>query len=116
MIVVIFEVEPVKGKENRYFEIAACLGASLHLQDGFISVERFQSISRPGVFLSVSYWRDEECVRAWRSQSDHRSGQIEGREQVFSDYRIRVASVVRDYTKVQRAQAPHDSNEALALK
>jgi heme-degrading monooxygenase HmoA len=111
MIVVIFEVEPFKGKQDRYFDIASQLRATLEQIDGFISVERFQSLTRPGTFLSMSYWRDEASVRQWRAMPAHRSGQAEGRDSIFADYRIRVASVMRDYGKTQRAEAPQDSND-----
>jgi len=113
MIAVIFEVEPLKGKEDRYFEIAAGLREQLSAMDGFLSVERFQSLTRPGIFLSMSYWRDEASVQGWRSYAEHRAGQMEGRDSVFADYRIRVAQVVRDYTQTRRDQAPQDSNAAL---
>jgi heme-degrading monooxygenase HmoA len=113
MIAVIFEVEPFRGKEAMYFDIAADLRENLEKMDGFISVERFQSLTRTGVFLSLSYWRDEAAVRLWRNQAEHRSGQRTGRSEVFADYRIRIASVVRDYSKNDRNEAPRDSNDAL---
>lgn len=113
MIAVLFEVTPLPGQEARYFDIAATLREHLAVIDGFVSVERFQSLTRPGTYLSLSYWRDEAAVRAWRNQADHRAGQEEGRAAVFADYRIRVAQVLRDYTLAQRSEAPHDSNAAL---
>lgn len=113
MIAVLFEVTPLPGQEARYFDIAATLREHLQAIDGFVSVERFQSLTRPGTYLSLSYWRDEAAVRAWRNQGDHRTGQMEGRAAVFADYRIRVAQVLRDYTQNQRGEAPHDSNAAL---
>ncbi|WP_342617420.1 antibiotic biosynthesis monooxygenase [Rhodoferax sp. GW822-FHT02A01] len=116
MIAVIFEVTPLQGMEQRYFDIAVELRESLQDIDGFVSVERFQSLTRPGTYLSLSYWRDEEAVRSWRRQTNHRAGQAEGRARVFADYRIRVAQVVRDYTQTVRDQAPHDSNLALQVK
>lgn len=114
MITVIFEVRPRAGHAQRYFEIAAGLKHALELVDGFISVERFESLTQPGKYLSLSYWRDEEAVRAWRNQALHRQGQREGRAQVFDDYRIRVAAVLRDYGMHDRGQAPTDSLAALA--
>lgn len=113
MLTVIFEVTPKSGQGDRYFEIAAGLVADLQKIDGFISVERFQSLSRPGTYLSLSTWRDEAAVRAWRNQGPHREGQREGREAVFESYRIRVAQVLRDYSLTERDQAPTDSNTAL---
>lgn len=115
MIAVIFEVTPQQGHESRYFEIAADLRQHLELVDGFVSVERFQSLSRPGCYLSLSYWRDEAAVSAWRNQGEHREGQTEGRAATFADYRIRVARVLRDYTHTQREEAPTDSNVALRV-
>jgi heme-degrading monooxygenase HmoA len=113
MIAVLFEVTPLPGQETRYFEIAAMLREHLAAVDGFVSVERFQSLTRPGTYLSLSYWSDEAAVRAWRNQADHREGQAEGRAAVFAHYRIRVAQVLRDYTDTQRSEAPTDSNAAL---
>lgn len=115
MIAVIFEVTPLPGQEARYLEVAATLREHLEAMDGFVSVERFQSLSRPGSYLSLSFWRDEAAVRAWRNHADHRAGQAEGRATVFADYRIRVAQVVRDYTFTQRDEAPHDANVALLV-
>lgn len=113
MIAVLFEVTPLAGQEARYFDIAAQLREQLAGMEGFVSVERFQSLSRPGTYLSLSYWRDEAAVQAWRQQAAHRAGQSEGRAAVFADYRIRVAQVLRDYTATDRQQAPADSNSAL---
>lgn len=113
MLTVIFEVTPKPGQARRYFEIAAELAAELQQIDGFISVERFESVSRPGTFLSLSTWANEDAVLAWRNQGRHRGGQREGRESVFESYRIRVAQVLRDYSLTERDQAPTDSNAAL---
>jgi heme-degrading monooxygenase HmoA len=113
MITVLFEVTPRPGQAQRYFEIAAALADELRQIDGFISVERFESLARPGSFLSLSTWRDEDAVRRWRTQAAHRAGQREGRESVFASYRIRVAQVLRDYSQDERADAPTDSNQTL---
>nr|HET7858376.1 antibiotic biosynthesis monooxygenase [Caldimonas sp.] len=113
MIAVIFELEPRPGAEARYFELAAALKPALEAVDGFISVERFESVTRPGHFVSLSFWRDEAAVRAWRCQATHRNAQREGRASVFADYRLRVATVLRDYGPHERAQAPDDSRAAL---
>jgi heme-degrading monooxygenase HmoA len=113
MIAVIFEVHPREGHAERYFELAAQLRAELEATDGFVSVERFQSLSRPGHYLSLSFWRDEAAVRGWRCQARHRSAQREGRGSVFQDYRLRVAAVLRDYGLDQRDQVPADSLAAL---
>jgi len=109
MIAVIFEVIPKPGQAARYLEIAALLKPVLEGIDGFISVERFESLTQPGKYLSLSFWRDEDAVRAWRTRALHREGQREGREAVFQDYRLRVAGVLRDYGLNQREQAPADS-------
>jgi heme-degrading monooxygenase HmoA len=113
VIAVIFELEPRPGAEARYFELAAALKPALEAVDGFISVERFESVTRPGHFVSLSFWRDEDAVRAWRCQATHRNAQREGRDAVFADYRLRVATVLRDYGPHERAQAPDDSRAAL---
>jgi heme-degrading monooxygenase HmoA len=113
VIAVIFEVQPHSDKAARYFDIAAGLRAELEAVDGFISVERFQSLTAPGKFLSLSFWRDEAAVAEWRNRASHRAGQQEGRDEVFSDYRIRVAHVLRDYGLNERDAAPADSHAAL---
>lgn len=113
MITVIFELMPQPGAAPRYFELAAALKAELEAIDGFISVERFESVTRPGRYLSLSTWRDEAAVRAWRCHGMHRQAQQEGRGAVFAEYRLRVASVMRDYGLLDRDQAPADSTDAL---
>ncbi len=113
MIAVIFELEPAAGQSQRYFELAAALKADLQAIDGFISVERFESVTRPGHYVSLSFWRDEDAVRRWRCHGMHRQAQQEGRGEVLSGYRLRVASVVRDYGLLDREQAPPDSRSVL---
>lgn len=108
MIAVIFEVEPHADQASRYFEIAARLRPQLEQIDGFISVERFESLATPGKFLSLSFWRDEDAVRAWRNHTEHRAGQRLGRSEVFAGYRLRVAQVLRDYGLNEREQVPRD--------
>ncbi len=109
MIAVIFEVWPAPGRKNDYLGIAAALRDDLGKIDGFISVERFQSITDPDKLLSLSFWRDEEAVKRWRNQVHHRESQRRGRSGIFADYRLRVASVLRDYGLTDRAAAPADS-------
>jgi heme-degrading monooxygenase HmoA len=109
MIAVIFEVEPRDGHADAYFQIAAGLRERLQQIDGFVSVERFQSLTQPTKFLSLSFWRDEDAVRRWRALEAHRGAQRAGRELHFADYRLRVAQVVRDYGMNDREQAPGDS-------
>ena len=109
MIAVIFEVWPTDGRAGEYFDLAASLKADLERIDGFISIERFESLTTKGKYLSLSFWRDEEAVRAWRNLQAHRRAQAKGRGGVFADYRLRVASVVRDYGLKERAEAPRDS-------
>jgi heme-degrading monooxygenase HmoA len=113
VIAVIFEVEPHEGAAPRYLDIAAALLPELQAIDGFLSVERFESLARPGRYLSLSFWRDEAAVRAWRCQGHHRTAQQAGRSAVFAGYRLRVATVLRDYGLDDRAQAPTDSLAAL---
>ncbi len=109
MIAVIFEVWPASGRKDDYLSIAASLRDDLTRLDGFISVERFQSLTDPNKLLSLSFWRDEEAVKAWRTQSRHRASQSKGRAGIFADYRLRVAAVLRDYGLTDRAAAPADS-------
>lgn len=106
MIAVIFEVVPAEGRYDEYLDHAARLRPLLEQIDGFISVERFQSLSQPGKLVSLSFWRDEDAVRRWREHPQHRATQAAGRAGVFSDYRLRVAQVARDYGLYERAQAP----------
>ena len=113
MHAVIFEVTPLEGRAQRYFDIAAALRPALECIDGFLSVERFESLTRPGVFLSLSYWRDEAAITQWRNLACHRDGQREGRDAVFADYNIRVMSCVRGYGMHDRAHAPADSQTFL---
>lgn len=113
MIAVIFELEPRDGCQDRYFELAEGLRETLQAQPGFLSIERFQSLARPDRYLSLSFWEDEEAVRGWRNQMSHRAAQREGRAEVFADYRLRVAHVIRDYGLDDRAQAPEDNRRAL---
>ena len=112
MIAVIFEVEPADGRRDDYLAIAADLRPLLDRIDGFVSIERFQSLADPGRILSLSFWRDEDAIMRWRTLEKHRSAQGAGRSGVFADYRLRVASVIRDYGMTERDEAPADSFEA----
>ena len=109
MIAVIFEVEPRAGQKDTYLDIAASLKPHLEKVDGFISVERFQSLTNDGKILSLSFFRDADAVRTWRCTHYHRGAQSRGRGSVFANYRLRVAGVLRDYGMFDRDQAPHDS-------
>ncbi len=109
MIAVIFEVEPASGRAGDYFAIATSLKADIEKFDGFVSIERFESVTQPGRFVSLSFWRDEAAVAAWRNVETHRLAQAKGRSGIFADYRIRVASVMRDYSMTARDEAPTDS-------
>lgn len=109
MIAVIFEVWPAEGKRAAYLDIAASLKPRLAEIDGFISVERFESLTEPGKLLSLSFWRDEAAVEAWRNVEQHRLAQAAGRGGIFRDYRLRIAGVIRDYGMTDRDQAPADS-------
>jgi heme-degrading monooxygenase HmoA len=109
MIAVIFEVEPALGRQQRYLDIAAELRPLVDEIDGFISIERFQSLTHAGRILSLSFWRDEEAIAEWRRLEQHRFAQSEGRSGVFQNYRLRVAKVTRDYGLLERDQAPADS-------
>jgi heme-degrading monooxygenase HmoA len=110
MIAVIFEVWPADGRKESYLDLAARLRPELEKMDGFISVERFQSLTDPGKLLSLSFWRDEAAVAGWRNHAEHRATQAAGRNGVFRDYRLRVAAVARDYgMDARREEAPADS-------
>jgi heme-degrading monooxygenase HmoA len=109
MIAVIFEVRPAEGRQDAYLDLAAKLRDDLVQMDGFISVERFQSLTDPEKLLSLSFWRDEAAVAAWRNQARHRATQSAGRSGIFAEYRLRVAAVLRDYGLEEREQAPDDS-------
>jgi heme-degrading monooxygenase HmoA len=109
MIAVIFEVWPHADHRADYFDLAAELRPLLQEIDGFISVERFESLTEPGKILSLSFWRDEEAVAQWRNLEQHRIAQAQGRGGVFQNYRLRVASVLRDYGMDSRTEAPKDS-------
>ncbi|HET6160504.1 MAG TPA: antibiotic biosynthesis monooxygenase [Dongiaceae bacterium] len=109
MIAVIFEVWPEADHRGDYFDLAAELRPLLEKIDGFISVERFESLTEKGKILSLSFWRDEDAVAQWRNLEQHRAAQAKGRGGVFRNYRLRIASVVRDYGMDERAEAPKDS-------
>lgn len=112
MIAVIFEAIPVDGQLDNYLEIAAKLKPELAKIKGFISIERFQSLSIPGKVLSLSFWEDEKAVQEWRNVEMHRDAQMKGRNSVFKDYHLRIAHVVRDYGMFDRKEAPADSKAA----
>jgi len=111
MIAVIFEVVPAPGQRERYLDVAASLKDHLVSIPGFISVERFQSLTNPDKVLSLSIWENEDAVVTWRNTAVHREAQSLGRASVFADYRLRVASVMRDYGMGDRVQVPADSRE-----
>lgn len=109
MIAVIFEVWPEAEHRHEYLDLAAALRPDLETIDGFISVERFESLSEPGKLLSLSFWRDEAAIAVWRNLHAHRSAQARGRGGIFANYRLRVAGIIRDYGMEDRAAAPEDS-------
>jgi heme-degrading monooxygenase HmoA len=109
MMAVIFEVWPAEGRRDEYLRLAAALRAEVAKVDGFISVERFESLYEQGKLLSLQFWRDEDSIARWRNHLDHRRVQCMGRGGVFADYRLRVAQVVRDYGPADRAETPADS-------
>lgn len=112
MIAVIFEVEPADGRKEEYLDIAAEMRPMLDRMEGFISVERFQSLTDPRKILSLSFFEDEAAIARWRNLSAHRGAQAKGRGGVFDNYRLRIASVIRDYGMFDRTQAPSDSRKA----
>ena len=112
MIAVIFEVQPKEGRRQAYLDLAAGLRPLLEQVDGFISIERFESVTEPGKFVSLSFWRDEEALKQWRNVPAHRKAQSAGRARLFKDYRLRVAGVIRDYSMTKRDEAPADNRAA----
>lgn len=111
MIAVIFEVEPEEGMTGPYLEMAAKMRALVETVPGFISVERFESITNPGKLLSLSFWENETALEHWRQMAEHRAAQTAGRNRMFKGYRLKVVSVMRDYGKHDRDDAPADSRE-----
>jgi heme-degrading monooxygenase HmoA len=109
MIAVIFEFTPAEGRFSEYMELVGTLKADLDKADGFISLERFESITTKGKFVSLQFWRDEEAVSKWRNLQRHRQVQAKGRAGIFKSYRLRIAGVIRDYTMDERNEAPADS-------
>lgn len=109
MIAVIFEVLPYMGERHTYLDLAGELRTELEKMDGFISIERFESLTMRGKLLSLSFWRDEAAVRRWRNLECHRAAQAAGRGGIFADYRLRIGHVVRDYGMKERGEAPGDS-------
>lgn len=111
MIAVIFESWPHDGRTNEYLDVAASLRQELNTIEGFISIERFESLTEPGKILSLSFWRDEKAIEDWRRIESHREAQSRGRAGIFKDYRLRIAGVIRDYGMFDRRQAPSDSRK-----
>ena len=111
MIAVIFEVWPRSERTQAYLDIAAQLRPLLDSIEGFISIERFESLTSPAKILSLSFWRDEQAVERWRKLGEHRAAQARGRADIFQEYRLRVAGVIRDYGMFEREQAPGDSRQ-----
>jgi heme-degrading monooxygenase HmoA len=109
MIAVIFDVVPAPGRKLEYLDLTEKLRPELEKLDGFISIERFESLTNKGKMLSLSIWHDEDAVKRWRQFEGHRLAQAKGRAGIFADYRLRVASVIRDYCMFERQQAPADS-------
>ncbi len=111
MIAVIFEVVPVEDRSQAYMDLAGQLLPLLKKVDGFISVERYESLTQPGKILSLSFWRDEHAIAEWRATEHHRQAQTAGRHNIFSDYRLRIGDVIRDYGMTDRQAAPEDSRK-----
>lgn len=114
MLAVIFEVTPTDEGKQEYLEIAAELRKFLEGREGFVSIERFQSLTNENKMLSLSFWKDEDSIRKWRNLIEHRQAQQKGKNLLFASYRIRVAEVCRDYTSEERQEAPYDSNNILS--
>ncbi len=115
-VIVLFEVKPKEEGREDYLARAATLKSHLEAQQGFVSAERFSSLSEPGKLLSLSVWENEAAAAAWRRQIDHRQSQRAGHDELFENYRITVASVLRQYSRAERSEAPEDSNNHLKLR
>ncbi len=113
MHAVIFELTPAVDCEERFLEIAGEIGGLLEKQEGFISMDLLTSLIEDDKRLSLSFWESEAAIEKWRNRMEHRDGQGEGKNTLFDSYRVRVAEIVRDYSKTDRKQAPTDSNKAL---
>ncbi len=109
MLAVIFEFEPHPERKQDYLDLAAELNPQVQKIDGFLGIERFESLTRPGHFVSLSFWRDEDALAEWRNVEQHRAAQRAGRGGIFADYRLRVAEIRRDYGMHDRTAAPADS-------
>ena len=109
MVAVIFEFTPREGRFPDYMDLVAQLRPELEKAEGFLSLERFESITTKGKFLSLQFWQDEESVKKWRNLQKHREAQKKGRAGIIASYRLRIAGVIRDYSMDERAQAPADS-------
>lgn len=112
MIAVIFEVFPAPGKQDAYLAMAAKMRPLVEQIDGFLGVERFQSLTDPSKLLSISFFENEDALEKWRQLPAHRGAQSSGRQELFADYRLRVAHVIRDYGMNDRGDAPADSLRA----
>jgi heme-degrading monooxygenase HmoA len=112
MIAVIFEVTVAEGRQQDYLDIAAEMRPLVEQVEGFISVERFQSLTNPEKLLSLSFFEDEAAVQRWRATVEHRQAQAKGRDGVFAGYRLKVTQVLRDYGMADREGAPADSRVA----
>jgi heme-degrading monooxygenase HmoA len=104
MFAVIFEVQPKKGRQDQYLELAKFLKPELERIDGFIDNERFASRQIEGRVLSLSTWRDEKAVIRWRTLAVHHGVQEKGRTEVFADYHLRVGEITSD-TQVPAGQS-----------
>lgn len=109
MIAVIFEVQVKPGQQDSYLDLAKALADDLKTIEGFIGIERFQSLANPDKLLSLSYWQNEKALTEWRNRTNHRNAQAKGRDEIFSDYTLRIASVIRAYGMDDRDEAPSDS-------
>lgn len=109
MIAVVSELWPHPDRRRDYDLLAAELRPHLEAIDGFISSERFESCAEPGKFLSFSLWRDEAALARWRNLEEHRVVMAKGRDGILRDYHIRATSVLWDYGRFDRTEAPADS-------
>ena len=78
-----------------YPEMAAEMETLAREQPGFLGIESVRGAD--GLGITVSYWRDEESVRAWKAVGRHRAAQAAGHAKWYEHFEVRVARVVRAY-------------------
>lgn len=93
---VIFTTIRTEG-DNGYSEMASQMEELAALQPGYIGIESARNeITREGI--TVSYWKDLESIRNWKSNVDHQMAQKLGKEKWYERYKLRICKVEREYS------------------